>query len=72
MIQYNQKEKRKEVKKMKYAVNTIHTRKTFDNIKSATLYFNQLIEWGFTYVELAEVISERPVWYSKSLRIFHQ
>jgi len=55
-----------------YRVDTFKTGKTFDNIKDATQYFNKLIEFGVTYVELKEVVSDFPNYYAKSVRIFYQ
>lgn len=55
---------------MKYTVNTIHTRKEFEDLESATEYFNELVEKGSTYVELAEIISNSPIYRTESLTIY--
>lgn len=55
---------------MKYTVNTIRTRKEFENLESATEYFNKLVEKGSTYVELAEIISNSPIYRTESLTIY--
>ena len=54
---------------MKYTVNTINKRKAFADLESATAYFNQMIESGATYVELAKIVSESPIYRTESVKI---
>ena len=56
---------------MKYAVSALpNIERKFNDATAANKAFNEMIRDGFSYVELKEIVSESPNYYTKSIKIF--